>query len=62
MNYPADFTGLVMAPRGISSAITMAFVPKLSKYFNTKYGRTGSLFEGSFKAKLIVDENYLKYI
>jgi putative transposase len=31
-------------------------------YFNKKYGRTGSLFEGKFKAKHIDKENYLEYL
>lgn len=30
-----------------------------SKWFNTKYERTGTLFEGRFKAKLVGDEAYL---
>lgn len=31
-------------------------------YFNKKYERTGSLFEGKFKAKLAQDDRYLKYL
>ena len=31
-------------------------------YFNKKYERTGSLFEGRFKSKHINDDNYLKYL
>jgi putative transposase len=31
-----------------------------SKYFNEKYKRSGALFQGKFKSKLIEDENYLK--
>lgn len=46
------------------------FMRKLSdsytKYFNTKYKRIGSLFQGPFKARLIEDDEYLlqlsKYI
>ena len=46
------------------------FLRKLSdsytKYFNTKYERVGSLFQGTFKAKLIETDEYLlqlsKYI
>jgi len=42
------------------------FMKKLSTaysmYFNNKYNRTGSLFEGRFKAKHIDDDNYLKYL
>jgi len=42
------------------------FMRKLSTsyvmYFNRKYGRTGSLFEGKFKSKHIGEENYFNYI
>ena len=31
-------------------------------YFNKKYERSGSLFEGTFKSKLISNENYLRKI
>lgn len=33
-----------------------------SSYFNKKKKRTGSLFEGKFKAQHLSDENYLKYL
>lgn len=33
-----------------------------SMYFNKKYNRTGSLFEGKFKSKLIDKENYFNYL
>jgi DHA2 family multidrug resistance protein len=36
MGYPPDFTGLIMAPRGLASACTMACVPLLSKRFDQK--------------------------
>ena len=43
-----------------------AFMKKLSTaysmYFNKKYNRTGSLFEGSFKATHAIDDEYLKYL
>ncbi len=42
------------------------FSDSYTRYFNTKYERVGSLFQGSFKAKLIENEEYLlqlsKYI
>jgi putative transposase len=42
------------------------FMQKLSTayvmYFNLKYKRTGSLFEGKFKAQYIKNDKYLKYI
>jgi len=33
-----------------------------AKYFNTKYDRTGSLFEGRFKSKHILDDNQARYL
>ncbi len=33
-----------------------------SMYYNTKYTRTGSLFEGKFKSEYLNSDNYLKYI
>lgn len=41
------------------------FMQKISTayvmYYNKKYNRTGSLFEGKFKAKHLNTDNYLKY-
>src|SRR3989344_4623952 len=31
-------------------------------YFNKKYERTGSLFEGKFKSEPVREDNYLKYL
>lgn len=33
-----------------------------SMYYNTKYQRTGSLFEGKFKSEHVSSDNYLKYL
>jgi len=33
-----------------------------SMYFNNKYERTGSLFEGRFKAKHASEDEYLRYL
>lgn len=33
-----------------------------SRYFNTKYKRSGSLFESRYKASLISDQKYLEHI
>ncbi len=47
------------------SGITM-FMQKLltgySMYYNKKYKRTGSLFEGKFKSKYAGEDRYLKYL
>jgi len=49
----------------IEDGITQ-FMQKLgtgySMYFNRKYERTGSLFEGKFKAKHANTDEYLKYL
>ncbi len=34
----------------------------MTNRFNTRYAETGKLFQGSYKAKLIDDENYLRYL
>lgn len=43
-----------------------AFAAKLSTgysmYFNKKYDRTGSLFQGTFKAEHVDNDEYLKYL
>ena len=43
-----------------------AFMHKLataySMYFNAKYSRKGRLFEGTFCARHVADDNYLKYL
>jgi len=48
-------------PNGISR-----FMQKLltaySMYFNTKYERSGTLFEGRFKSKRAIHDNYLRYL
>ena len=33
-----------------------------SMYFNNKYERTGSLFQGKFRSELATDDRYLKYL
>ncbi len=33
-----------------------------TKYFNTKYEKTGHLFQGSYKSKHIMDDRYLLYL
>lgn len=53
-------------PRGNSEAPLSLFMRKLltgySGYFNKKYDRTGSLFEGRFKAAHVADDVHAKYL
>ncbi len=48
------------------SAFTRKVSDSYTRYFNPKYGRVGSLFQGKFKAKLVENDEYLlqvsKYI
>jgi putative transposase len=45
---------------------TSLFMHKLgtayTKYFNAKYERTGSLFESTFRAKFVDDDEYLQHV
>lgn len=69
---PNHFHLLIISPRSDLwqrykeyNAIT-EFMRKVSTsyvmYFNKKYNRTGSLFEGKFKSRNISEENYLQYL
>ena len=44
------------------SKFMLKFTTALSMYHNTKYSRSGSLFEGKFKAEHANDDRYLKYL
>lgn len=46
---------------GISKFLSKVLT-SYSSYFNKKYGRTGRLFEGTFKAKHAGSDEYLKYL
>lgn len=52
--------------KGIEELPVSVFIKKLcisyTKYFNRKYNRTGSLFEGKFKAVRVVDDIQAKYL
>ena len=45
---------------------TAKFMQKLgtgmTNYFNTKYQETGRLFQGAYKAKLVDEDRYLRYV
>ncbi len=44
------------------STFTKKFLTAYSMYFNKKYERSGSLFEGKFKARHANSDEYLKYL
>ncbi len=44
------------------SKFMQKFTTSLSMYYNSKYSRTGSLFEGKFRAEHASDDRYLKYL
>ena len=37
-------------------------ITSYAKYFNAKYGRVGNVFQDTFKAKLIDNDDYLSYL
>ncbi|NCU28807.1 MAG: hypothetical protein EOM85_04015 [Candidatus Moranbacteria bacterium] len=66
---PNHFHIILISPRsdlGENYNPVTEFMRKLSTayvmYFNKKYERTGSLFEGKFKSRYIGEENYFNYI
>lgn len=48
-------------PGGISTFMGK-FLTAYSSYFNKKYERTGTLFESTFRARHVDNDNYLKYL
>jgi len=66
---PNHFHIILISPRsdlGENYNPITEFMRKVSTayamYFNKKYGRIGSLFEGKFKSRYIGEENYFNYI
>ena len=53
---------LMQTENGSISKFMQKLTTAYSMYYNKKYKRTGSLFEGKFKAKYIKDDRYLKYL
>lgn len=51
---PITETGATIFMKKLSTAYSM--------YFNKKYNRTGSLFEGRFKSEHVNEDRYLKYL
>ena len=49
------------SPRSIES-FTRSLLTRHSTYFNKRYSRVGSLFQGTYKAILVEDENYLLHL
>jgi len=48
--------------KGNISRFMLKFQTGYSMYFNKRHQRTGSLFEGPFRAKHVADDYYLKYL
>ena len=48
--------------QGALTSFMQSLMTSYSRYFNTKYKRSGSLFESRFRASLISDEGYLQHI
>jgi REP element-mobilizing transposase RayT len=44
------------------TSLMQSIMTSYSRYFNTKYKRTGSLFESRFRASMITDDSYLQHI
>ncbi len=44
------------------TSLMQSVMTSYSRYFNKKYGRSGSLFESRFRASLISDDAYLMHI
>ncbi|QQS20061.1 transposase [Candidatus Saccharibacteria bacterium] len=44
------------------TSLMQSIMTSYSRYFNKKYGRSGSLFESRFRATMISDDTYLMHI
>jgi putative transposase len=53
---------LTQTEKGSISKFMQKLTTAYSMYYNKKYGRTGSLFEGKFKSQHIGNDRYLKYL
>lgn len=53
---------IIQTEEGSISKFMQKLTTAYSMYYNKKYERTGSLFEGKFKAEHIKDDRYLKYL
>lgn len=42
--------------------LTRSLLTRYSMYFNKKYNRVGTLFQGPYKSKMVLDENYLLHL
>lgn len=60
---PNHFHLLIFQPNeGNVSKFMQKLTTGYSMYYNIKYGRTGSLFEGKFKSEHAKDDSHLKYL
>lgn len=53
---------LTQPPAGSISKFMQKLTTSYSMYYNNKYERTGTLFEGKFKSEHINSDRYLKYL
>ncbi len=53
---------LYQRQQGTLTSLMQSVMTSYSRYFNTKYKRTGPLFESRFKASMITDDSYLHHI
>jgi len=60
--YPNVLTSLEFERLTNASGTTGGRIVTKTKYFNKKYSRSGSLFESTFRAALIDNDEYLKYL
>ena len=60
---PNHFHVLITPIEEISTAkFMLKLLTSYAMYFNNKYNRTGSLFEGPFKSEFVDSDRYLKYL
>ena len=60
---PNHFHWLVYQyPKNAIQRFTQSMLTRYSMYFNKKYKRVGSLFQGKYKAAMITDETYLLHL
>lgn len=63
---PNHYHIMISLPSGSTGGEVSDYMKKISvgysAYFNFKYNRTGSLFEGRYKSTIVDNDEYLKYL